>query len=127
MINYEGYFKNVLMESIDSLFNKELQKKAWENGNYETYADYTEVTMSFLEDCEPVLKDYRKYGLSQKQHDDLQKLCNMINIYDSSQDRPDADEEICKDPEWHKIREYAKVVYNDLKNVKYTPDEKNPK
>ena len=124
MINYKAYLENVLMEAVDSLFNEELQRNAWEKGNYKTCADYTEVIMSFLEDCEPVLKDYMKYGLSEKQRDDLQKLCNMVNIYDSSKNRPDADKEICNDPEWHKIRKFAKIVYDDLKNIKYISDEK---
>ena len=33
------------------------------------------------------------------------------------------DEEICNDPAWHKIRTFAKKVYNDLRHVKYVQNE----
>ena len=46
----------------------------------------------------------------------LQNLYDMIDNYDRYLgERKKTNEEICKDPNWHEIREYANVMINTLK------------
>ena len=40
----------------------------------------------------------------------------MVDAYDGSEQRPNDDKEIVKDPNWHKIRDFAKLVYEEITN-----------
>lgn len=55
-------------------------------------------------------------SLSQQQRNDLQKLGNMLNDYNllHHSGKEKTDKEIWNDPEWHKIRDYAKLVFEEL-------------
>ena len=56
----------------------------------------------------------------------LETLYEMVENYNEYYNREEKTEkEICDDPKWHKIRAFAKKVYDDLKDVKYIPNEKD--
>ena len=82
MIDYKGYFNNVFLEGIQSIFNEELQAEAWGGGNYARYTDFLEVTITFMDSCELVLEDYIEHGLSEKQRDNLRRLYEVVDDYD---------------------------------------------
>lgn len=52
--------------------------------------------------------------ISKKGFEMLRNLYTMIEDYDMSEERPNTDEEIVNDPKWGEIREYAKLVYEEL-------------
>lgn len=109
------------LESLLSVADKEEQKKAWIGGDYSSYVDFSEVFMRFFGTCESILTWPE---LSNMQRKNLQKLYDMLENYDDYlPDRKKTDKEICNDPEWIKIREFAQQVYDDLKHVKYIPEE----
>lgn len=114
MTIYKEYLSNVLIESVRSIFDEKLQTTAWKEGDYKMYADFPEVTMSFKEDCEPVLNNYRKYGLSKQHRDNLLELYKMVDAYSLDSNRPSTEAEILTDPRWNEIRKHAKKVYKEL-------------
>ena len=115
---YQGF-----LEVLLDLGNPEFPGKLWVNETgSECYAEFGEMYMDFSTFCESILTWPE---LSHKQHQKLEKLYNLLENYDRYlPDRKKTDEEICKDPEWYKVRNLAKIVYDDLKNVKYLPEER---
>ena len=69
---------------------------------------------SFFDDFEGMFnelrKDYRQYGISQKQYKHLMKLYEILDDYDP----PVNDAAILEDPKWDKIVLLAKEVYDML-------------
>lgn len=116
MINYREYLNCVLIKSVKSLFDEKLQAQAWGKGDYKMYADFSEITMSFMEDCEPVLEDYTKYGLTKKIKEELAHLYKMVDEYSMDPNRPNKEQCILTDPKWDRIRKYARGLYKELLN-----------
>jgi hypothetical protein len=71
--------------------------------------------MYFFEDTYSILKDISNMIISEKEFQMLKTLYEMVDEYDDLADRPDTDEGIVNDPRWAKVREYAKLVYEELK------------
>ena len=84
--------------------------------NPKDYACYENTVMYFIEDADAVLESRNDSDiqLTNLQYQMLKKLYDMVDTYDSSEDRPENDAEIVADPNWHKVREYAKLVYEEL-------------
>ena len=117
------YYKDIFLKNLCDILNKEKQESAWIKDNYSDFNIFSELYMQFMDPCEEVLK---WKCLSGDQRQKLQKLYDMLENYDEF--HPDntrkTEKEICNDPKWHKIREFARIVYDDLKDVKYVPDNK---
>jgi len=78
------------------------------------------MVMDYLDFCEVILT-WSVFNPNQKEK--LQDLYEMVDNYDYYLDeRTKTDDVICNDLEWHKIRTFAKEVYDDLKQVKYVPN-----
>ena len=108
----------ILVECIWCISNIEYQERIWvRHEDMDKIVDsYDDTTMYFIEDADIVL-DGRQEGhieMTERQHQVLKKLYDMVDVYDSSEDRPESDAEIVADPKWHRIREYAKLVYEEL-------------
>ena len=101
------------LEILDDIANSEFPGKLWKDSEgRECYASFSEMVMDYLDFCEVVLT-CPIFNPSQKE--DLQNLYDMVDNYDRYLgERKKTDEEICKDPKWHEIREYAKRVYDEL-------------
>ena len=77
--------------------------------------------MCFLDSCEGILNWSE---LPSKQRKNLQKLYDLVENYDEYlPNRKKNHKEIHFDPEWDKIRRFAREIYNELKNVEYVPDD----
>ena len=107
----------VLLECIWCISNKDYQEAIWlRNEDPHIVDSYDDTIMYFGEDSKAVL-EARSEGsitMSELQYTMLKQLFNMVEKYDASLSRPDTDAEIIEDPKWHEIREYAKVVYQEL-------------
>lgn len=120
MINFSSYFNSIFLGSLRSLSDIEWQKRGWGGGdNPSKYIGFDEIVMEFMDSCEIVLTRPEKYHLSLSQQQSMKKLFAMLDEYCSNEKRPNNERDIIDDPEWDKIRKFAKKVYNDLKDVKY--------
>lgn len=76
--NKSSFFK-AFLDRLLSLASKEKQLAAWENGDYSSYVDFSEVYMCFSDACEPILTWME---LSNHQHQELQAFYEMVENYD---------------------------------------------
>ena len=131
---YKGYYDS-LMESLKDLSDEKSQVKAWKKGNYDFgeivvegnknhifFYNFPELSSHFIEDCATIFALYKEVGFSQNQLQMIKKLHHMVENYNGSTEERDeegwavtkTDAQIADDPEWHKIRDYAKYVYSEL-------------
>ena len=52
--------------------------------------------------------------MTDNQYHMLKKLYDMVESYDTNNNRPDEDKDIVNDPDWGEIRKYAELVYGEL-------------
>ena len=108
----------ILIECIWCISSVEYQERIWvRHEDMDKIVDsYDDTTMYFLGDADIVLKgrDEGRIEMTNKQYQMLKKFYDMVDVYDSSEDCPENDAEIVADPKWHRIREYAKLVYEEL-------------
>ena len=114
-------FRTLIVE-IWKISNKEYQERFWVRQELPMRGDnFMETVMTFNEDTRAVL-DTSDYAveMTDKQRDMLKNLYDMIDIFEDDPETPEDlgygenDEAIVNDPKWHKVREYAKLVYMEL-------------
>ncbi len=109
-------FLNILLILTD----EESQNNAWINGDYSNYhLDFIDICEAFISPCELII-DWKELSVSQ--HNGLKKLYDMIVNYKDKKERngiwvPKSNAEIAHDPNWHKIRAFARNIYNDLSSL----------
>ena len=106
----------VVVDTIKKISDKDYQKRIWvRHEDMDKIVDsYDDTTMYFGEDSDAVLKYADEIEMTDKQHEMLKKLNEMVTAYDMSDERPDEAKEIVEDPKWDEIRSYAKLVYEEL-------------
>jgi hypothetical protein len=117
-ISEEGkkYRVKTLLETIEGISDKEYQKKVWIRGEGPECDDFCETVNNFSDDADPVLEDYRFYGLTETQYAFLKRFRTEFEIfYKEHHWEP----EFIDSPEWHRITEMAKEV---LKVFDYKKD-----
>lgn len=87
---------------IGHLSNKEYQKRAWIKGEE---ADFDEFVCIFFGDGDPILENYKDFGLTEAQYKLLKKFRDKFRVFADTTDLP---EEFIDTPEWGKIMEMAK-------------------
>ena len=106
-----------VIETIKEISNSNYQTQQWiARENPKDYGCYENANMYFLEDCEAVLnaRNAGRIKITDTQYKMLKALYDMVDAYDMSEMRTDNDKDIVNDPEWHKIRNYAKLVLEEL-------------
>jgi len=102
------------------LADREAQEKAWRDDDYSNYTDFDEIYMGFSDPCEDILT----WDLPEDKRALLQKLYDMVDAYNEEYDEKEKTEkDVCDDPKWQEILIFARQVYDNLKHVKYVPDE----
>lgn len=102
------------------LTDEENQNKAWIHGDYQDYhLDFIDTYDAFMSPCEVVVN---WKSLSKCQHAELKSLYEMLLKYEdtkiiNAKKIPKSNAEIAQDPEWHKIRNFAKKVYKTLSST----------
>jgi len=107
----------IVMDTIKNISNKEYQNHIWvEHRDSDIVDSYDDTTMYFCEEGEAALKarDAGRIEMTDNQYHMLKKLYDMVDAYDMNDKRPDHDKGIVNDPRWHEIRNYAKLVYEEL-------------
>ena len=107
-----------LIQKVWCISNKEYQERIWaRHEDKDKIVDsYGDSTMYFIEETDTVLeaKDAGRVKMTNNQYQMLKKLYNTVDAYEMNKDFPENDEDIIKDPIWKEIREYAKLVYDEL-------------
>lgn len=112
-----------LIRTIWVISNKEYQERFWVRQELPMRGDnFMETMETFIGDSEAVLeaRDAGRVKMTDKQRDMLKNLYEMIDVFEDDPETPEDlgygenDESIVNDPKWHKVREYAKLVYMEL-------------
>lgn len=111
-----------LIRAIWVLSNKDYQERFWIRQELPIRGDnYMETMEEFLSTGRGVLKENKEdlIEMSSKQRKMLQKLYSMIDAFTEDPKTPGSDygendEAIVNDPNWQKIGEYGKLVYEEL-------------
>ena|GEM_PF-3099942 len=106
-----------ILETIEEISNSKYQLQQWVSRmDPNNYGCYENTIMYFLEDAEAILNSWENnfIEMTDNQYHMLKKLYEMVEVYDMSNERPEYDKDIVNDPKWHKIRDYARLVYEAL-------------
>lgn len=103
--------KQQILQSLMAVFkrieNKEYQKRIWIEGKGPECDDFTDTACDFFIEGDPMLENYKKFGISGKQHDLLLNFRNKFEIFSEENNDP---EFFIDTPEWDKIRQMAKEL-----------------
>jgi len=111
-----------LITNIWVISNKDYQERFWvrREAPIKWGDNYGETTMTFEEDAAAVL-DTSDYAveMTPKQRLMLSKLLEIVEEYDGDQSTPlsrygENDAAIVADPKWDEVRQYAKLVYEEI-------------
>jgi hypothetical protein len=116
-----------LLRVIWVISNKDYQERFWVRQELPMRGDnYMETMETFLGDGEAVLEanEAGRVSMTPKQREMLTTLYDMVEDFDGDPnplcpidtmfDKPENDAEIISHPDWEKIRQYAKLVYEEL-------------
>lgn len=100
---------NDFFEVIGGISNREYQKRVWILGEGPECDDFTETTCYFFDDGEPILNNYKDYGITE---DQFKKLLNFYKLYEAFVygDRPYLAQDFIDTDEWKIITERAKEI-----------------
>ena len=106
-----------LIKKIWCISNADYQEWIWvKHETLEIVDSYDDTVMYFIEDTDGVIeaRDAGRVEMTDNQYHMLKKLYDMVESYDTNNNRPDEDKDIVNDPDWGEIRKYAKLVYKEL-------------
>lgn len=106
-----------LIGCIWCISNADYQEWIWvKHETLEIVDSYDDTVMYFIEDTDRAIdaRDAGRIEMTDNQYHMLKKLYDMVESYDTNNNRPDEDKDIVNDPEWGEIRKYAKLVYKEL-------------
>ena len=98
---------NNLLEIIQSISNKEYQKRVWIRGEGPEIDDFTETVCKFFDNGDPVLDAYRICDITESQYQILKKFRDRFSSFS---DEHSYEPEFIDTLEWNEITEMAKEV-----------------
>ncbi len=114
------YILNEFLNNISGISDVEYQKRVWIRGEGPECDDFTETVCHFFDDGDPIINNYKNYGISDGQY---HLLVNFRNNFEAFCDGPGLEyylpQNFIDTPEWSKIMEEAKevlVAFNYDKN-----------
>ncbi|MCB1067978.1 MAG: hypothetical protein KDK56_07310 [Simkania sp.] len=111
-----------LIQNVWCISNQDYQNRIWVQHETQDIVDsFCDTRMYFSEDAEAVLEAYEegRVKMTDQQHKMLKKLYEMVDNYEPQPEIPFEfrrcrDQQIVNDPNWNKIRDFAKLVYEEL-------------
>jgi hypothetical protein len=105
----KNYILSEYLRNIYHIASREYQIRVWIQGIGPEVDNFDESACHFFDDGDPILKNYKKYNISEKQ---LHLLLQLREIFDSfvNGNRPYVEKDFIDTPEWEKIMESAKDV-----------------
>jgi hypothetical protein len=108
------YVLNEFLRVIVGISDLEYQKRVWILGKGPEEDDYGETVNLFFDDVDPILNDYRNFGISKDQYQLLRKFRNEFEAFSDTHYH---ELEFIDTPEWGTIMAHAKDI---LKAFNYT-------
>jgi len=96
-----------VLDTVESISDKEYQKKVWILGKGPEVEDFDEICCNFFGDGDPLLENYKDFGLTKSQYLVLKKFRNIFRTFSNNDYNP---YDFIDTPEWQKITEFAKDV-----------------
>ena len=115
-INRKQILDSVL-QTIEGISDKEYQRRVWIRGEGPECDDFTETVCHFFGDGDPLIKNYKEFGITDRQCQFLEQFRDAFEVFSDEHDFP---EEFIDSPEWGKITDMAKDVlkaFNYQKNA----------
>jgi hypothetical protein len=115
----QNYYEKIFLRSLENIYSFLKQEKAWADGSYNGFNTYIEIFEEFISPCEDVIK---WQILSDKQRRNLQKFYEVLMTYDDTKKvgtkvLQKSDREIYLDPKWKEMRDFGKILYDELKLI----------
>ena len=111
------YILNEFLRNVSHISDKEYQKRIWIRGEGPECDDFTETVCHFFDDGNPIIENYKDFGITDSQYILLIKFRDEFREFSRRHDFP---QEFIDTPEWAKIMKMAKEVleaFNYQKNV----------
>lgn len=102
-----------VLETIDNISDKKYQTRVWIQGKGPEVDDFDETCCNFFGDGDPLLENYKDFGLTESQYLVLKKFRDKFRAFSDEYYHPS---EFIDTPEWNEITEMAKEV---LKSFNY--------
>ncbi len=96
-----------VLETINNISDKKYQKKIWIHGEGPEVDDFDETCCNFFGDGDPLLENYKDFGLTEFQYLVLKKFRNNFRSFSDKHYHPS---EFIDTPEWNEIIKIAKEV-----------------
>ncbi len=114
-----------LIRSIWELSNKDYQERYWVAKQEPYSLSNLESTMDEFEEESEIVLNTNDYiiEMTDKEREMLTRLLRLVEEYDCDQKSPSSrggenDAAIMKDPNWQEIRNYAKLIYEEITGEK---------
>ena len=104
MINTRRRILDAFLKNLQGISDKEYQKRVWIKGEE---ADFDEAVCLFFGEGDPLLNDYKNFGITKTQHQLLKKFRNEFEAFSDANDLP---QEFIDTPEWETIMNLAKEI-----------------
>jgi hypothetical protein len=101
------YTLNEYLRNISHLQDREYQSRIWIKGEGPECQAFDDAVCDFFDIGDPILQDYRDFGITENQYMLLKKTRNEFRVF---ADRNDLPEEFIDTPEWAEIMILAKEV-----------------
>jgi len=101
------YTLNEYLRNISHLQDKQYQNRIWIKGEGPECQAFDDAVCDFFDIGDPILENYKDFGISETQYLLLKKLRNEFENFSDEHDFP---EEFIETPEWTKIVNMAKTV-----------------
>ena len=116
-----------MITCIWKISSKDYQERFWVRQELPMRGDtYMETMETFLSDSEGALnaRDAGRVSMTDKQYEMIKHLVDLTDEFECDPTTPQDlgnglnDPAIVADPKWHKVREYAKLVYEEITGEK---------
>jgi hypothetical protein len=101
------YMLNEFLRNIAGISDKKYQNRVWIRAEGPECDDFTETVCRFFDIGEPILDDYKNFGITDHQY---QLLITFQAIFREFADENDLPQEFIENPEWKKIMDMATEI-----------------
>jgi hypothetical protein len=103
------YILSEFLRNISHISDHEYQIRVWIQGEGPEVNDFDETVCHFFDDGDPILKNYKEYGITDSQYRLLMEFRDQFKSFSDEHDLP---EEFIDTAEWKRIMEKARDVIN---------------
>jgi len=107
--------KKNFQDELEIISNAQYQKRVWVKGNGPECDCYIENMCRLGGDYDCLFEAPKEFGYTEEQLNLLTQLWTLLDEYDEPGEGTDA--EIVNDPEWDKIRQFAKKTLESISST----------